>query len=123
MMLREYNGNTNMKSIESRFFLSLLCVTYLVFNFPHCAQANELVGYTMIDEKTVDGEFEGCDFGKIIRFIDGTAFECSTFSYTFSFMPTAQIYARELKYQGNSFVDIKMVIDDDVYDMMPVLLD
>lgn len=83
---------------------------------------SELVGYTLIDKKTIEDDFEGCDFDKKIVFIDGTYYECATYSYTYSFMPTAYIYAKKLTYKGKQYADIKMVVDDEVYEMYPIPL-
>ena len=83
---------------------------------------SELRGYTMVDEKTIDGDFEGCDFDKKIAFMDGTYLICSTYSYTYTYMPAAVIYARHFKYKGNVYADIKMVVEDEIYDMQPIFV-
>lgn len=89
-----------------------------IFAFDH----SELRGYTLVYEKTIDGDFEGCDFDKKIKFMDGTYLTCSTFSYTYTFMPTAYIYANRFRYKGKVYADIKMVVDDEIYDMQPIFL-
>jgi hypothetical protein len=83
---------------------------------------SELLGYTLVSEKRIDGDFEGCDFDKKIIFMDGTYLTCATYSYTYSYMPTAYIYAKHLEYKGKVFADIKMVVGDRVYDMYPISL-
>jgi hypothetical protein len=83
-------------------------------------EQSDLLGYTLIDEKTVDDEFEGCDFDKRIVFLDGTHLTCATYSYTYSYMPTAYIYARQIEYKGVVYMSIKMVVEDEIYDMYPV---
>jgi hypothetical protein len=40
----------------------------------------------------VDGDFEGCDFDKRINFTNGLIFVCSTYSYTYSYMPRVKIF-------------------------------
>ena len=83
---------------------------------------SELVGYTLIEEKTIDGDFEGCDFDKRIVFMDGTYLTCSTYTYTYSYMPTAYIYGRQFQYKGKVLMDVKMVVEDEIYDMSPIIL-
>lgn len=83
---------------------------------------SELVGYTLIEEKTIDDEFEGCDFDKKIKFLDGTYLTCAIYSYTYDYMPTAYIYAKRFEYKGDAFYDIKMVVEDEIYDMRPILI-
>jgi hypothetical protein len=85
-------------------------------------EQSELLGYTLIAEKTIDGDFEGCDFDKKINFLDGTYLTCATYSYTYSYMPTAYIYARQIEYKGEVYMDVKMVVEDEIYDMYPVRL-
>lgn len=49
-------------------------------------------GGTVINTQ-VDGNFEGCDFDKRIDFTNGLVFVCSTYSYTYSYMPKVKIFA------------------------------
>ena len=67
-------------------------------------------GYAVIDETQVDGEFEGCDFEKRIPLTNGLVFVCSTYSYSYSFMPEVLIL------QHVKSGDIKVLIDEDEYD-------
>lgn len=67
------------------------------------------VGYKIIAKKTVIGEFEGCDFDKKIIFDDRTVLKCATYGYQYSYRPTAIIL-----FNGSN---IKMIIDDEAYDM------
>ena len=82
-------------------------------------QLEQLVGYTIVDVKTVEGwydedgekgdSFGGCDYGRIIVFSDDRVLECSTYNYHYAYRPRAVILSN-----GSSF---KMIIDDHVYDM------
>ena len=45
---------------------------------------------SVIETQVVD-DFEGCDFDKRIEFLNGLTFVCSTYSYTYSFMPSVKI--------------------------------
>ena len=42
-------------------------------------------------ETQVYDDFEGCDFDKKIKFVNGLTFICSTYSYTYSYMPEVKI--------------------------------
>lgn len=106
-----------------------LVVAALLFSTAHADLADELedlVGYTIVATKTIEGwkegrksgsDFEGCEFDRVIIFSDGTALVCREYRYTYSFMPKAVILAKQISYQGRSFYDFKMVVDDEVYDM------
>ena len=67
-------------------------------------------GYGVVEETTVDGEFEGCDFDKRIPLTNGLSFVCSGYSYSYSYMPEVLI----LKHVTSG--DIKVLIDDEEYD-------
>jgi hypothetical protein len=78
---------------------------------------SELLGFTLIEEKTVvgyieDGEYEdgyqGCRRGRILVFQDETGVICAEHNFDFAFRPTAFIFER-----GSS---LKVVIDDEVMD-------
>lgn len=83
---------------------------------------SRLQGYTIISVTQVNGEFQGCDFGKVIRFMDGTALKCSSYSYTYSYMPDAVIFGKTMTHQGKSFAIIKALIEGEIFDMEPVIL-
>ena len=70
---------------------------------------DDLVGYKIVARKTIDGEFEGCDFDKLIVFDDRTILRCESYGYQYSYRPTAVIL-----FNG---YNIKMIVDDEVYDM------
>jgi len=89
-------------------------------------ELESLVGYTITESKTVDhwydddekdDAFNGCNHGRVIVFSDSTTLTCAEYGYQYAYRPTAVILAREFTYQGKSHYDIKMVIEDEVYDM------
>lgn len=106
--------------------LSLLGALLLVSGPAHADRCtrplSRLQGYTIIAVTQVDGEFQGCDFDRVIRFLDGRALRCSSYSYTYAYMPDAVIFAKQVSYQGKSFATIKVLIEGEVFDMEPVLV-
>lgn len=84
---------------------------------------DEVEGYTVISVTQVDGEFEGCDFDKIIKLMDGSALKCSSYGYQYAYMPDAVVFGKRLTHEGRSFVSIKLLVEDEIYDMSPELLD
>jgi len=83
---------------------------------------SELIGYTLLAQKTISGyiqdgkrgdDFEGCDFDRTIVFDDNTGVRCMTFSYTYSFRPDAYIFA-----SGPG--SMKMCVDNELYDVAPL---
>ena len=83
-------------------------------------QFSGMEGWTIAATTKVDGEFEGCEFGKMIQFLNGFTLECSTYHYTYSYMPDAVIFVRTLNHEGKAFFQVKALIGDHVYDMSPM---
>ena len=101
---------------------AITCIFLVLLLLPtaHASWAldrSELVGYTLVEVKTVRGEFEGCDFDKKIRFLDGTRLTCAEYGYTYAYMPEAAIYSRTVMYKGKRLTLVKMVVEDEIYDM------
>jgi hypothetical protein len=67
-------------------------------------------GYAVVEETQVDGEFEGCEFGKQISLMNGLVFVCQTYSYSYGYMPEVLIL------QHIRSGDLKVLIDDEEYD-------
>jgi hypothetical protein len=63
---------------------------------------DSMVGWTLIARKTIEGridkgvrhdDFEGCEYDRIIVFTDNTGVRCTGYSYSYSYRPTAYIWA------------------------------
>jgi hypothetical protein len=88
-----------------------------------------LVGYVITDSKTIqgwydddekgEGAFKGCKQGRKIVFTDNKVLTCAQYGYQYAYRPTAIILARPISYQGKTFYDFKMIVEDEVYDMRP----
>ncbi len=66
-------------------------------------------GYQIAETTAVVGEFKGCLATAPLRFTNGKAFACTTFSYSYSvYMPQVNI----LKNDNN---DIKVLINGTIY--------
>ena len=90
-------------------------------------QLEQLIGWTIIDSKTIEGyrddgedkesDWEGCDFGRTVYFLDGTSVTCNSFGYQYSFMPKAILFGRSMTYQGKQHTLYKMLVDGQLYDV------
>lgn len=78
-------------------------------------------GWTIAAVTQVEGDFEGCDFDRSIRFDNGWRLTCGGFSYTYSYRPDAVIFVKTIQFRGRSYWAIKALIDDQFYEMQPVL--
>jgi hypothetical protein len=79
-----------------------------------------LEGWTISSATSISGAFEGCDFGKIIKFADGTSLKCSTYSYSYSYAPDVIIFRKSTSIEGKDYSMVKMMVDGEVYDMSSV---
>jgi len=96
-----------------KVFLLVLLISCFALGRDFEDFAHKLVGYTIVDIKTVDGNFEGCDYDRKIVFTDGTYVTCLDYGYTYSYMPEAIIFGT--KHNG-AFL-YKMYIDGELYDI------
>jgi len=78
----------------------------------------EVVGWTLIAEKTVEGyvedgkkedSYEGCDYDRVLIFTDDTAVRCAEYHYSYAYRPEAYIFS-----DGTL---LKACIDDDMIDL------
>jgi len=110
---------TMRRSITAGFAMLLMAKTVDA----NCSsELTNLEGYTIIAATQVEGDFEGCDFDKVIRFTDGKRLRCSSYSYTYAYMPDAIIFGKRSTVQGKSFLSIKVLIEDEVFDMALMIL-
>ncbi len=111
-----------------KYLISALICLYSANAFSDPVDELEhLVGYVIIDSKTIKGwydddeseesTFKGCRYGRVIVFTDSKVLTCAEYGYQYAYRPTAVILAKEISYQGKSFYDYKMVVEDEVYDM------
>lgn len=91
------------------------------------SKLGSLVGYVIADSKTIkgwydgtemeEGAFKGCKHGRKIVFTDNKILTCAQYGYQYAYRPTAVILAKQVTYQGKTFYDFKMIVEDEVYDM------
>lgn len=85
------------------------------------------IGWTILDSKTIEGwrdprkpkkdGFEGCDYDRVIYFMDGTQVTCNCYGYQYSYMPTAIILGRSINFKGKSVTVYKMIVLGEEYDI------
>jgi len=112
---------------------SLLAVLLACASVPASAdlasKLEKLVGYVIADSKTIkgwydedgdekdEGSFKGCKHGRKIVFTDNKVLTCAQYGYQYAYRPTVIILAKPIEYQGKTFYDFKMIVEDEVYDM------
>lgn len=75
-----------------------------------------LEGYSVSIVTKVDGDFEGCEYDKKIKLQAGVSLTCNEYKYHYSYAPSVVVLARDI---GRAY-SVKVIIDDDIYDMQPV---
>ena len=77
---------------------------------------NDLVGYAIVASETIE-EFEGCEYGKIIKFQSGLYVICDEYGYQYAYYTDAVILARAITHKGQKVLLCKMLVEDDIYDV------
>ena len=76
-------------------------------------------GYAVIEETQVDGDFEGCDFDKRIPLTNGLVFVCSTYSYSYAYMPdvlilsTSRVVTLKLSLTMRNMMELCIAAEDE----------
>lgn len=117
-------------SVAGIIFVGFLCMSRSVVALD-ADDFSELVGFTIVATTNVTGDFEGADFDKQVALDNGMIFTFSTYSYTYSYRPSAVILARtftidEMRHLGvkplptQPITTYKLIIDDEIYDVRRV---
>jgi hypothetical protein len=100
-------------------FVVGLCLTIPTPVF--ACDLDDMVGWTLIARKTIAGridkgvrknDFAGCNYDRIIVFDDDTGVRCVEYSYTYSYRPTAYVWAN-----GSS---LKMCVESSWFSVSPL---
>ncbi|KKM17039.1 hypothetical protein LCGC14_1679800 [marine sediment metagenome] len=110
----------------SAVFLLTVCISNVSASDCESILENN-IGWTIIDSKTIEGwkdtdeqkedGFEGCNYGRVIYFTDGTQVECSCYGYQYAYRPTAIILGRNFGFKGKTYTAYKMIVEDEEYDI------
>jgi hypothetical protein len=79
----------------------------------------ELKGWTIMSVTAVDGEFEGCDFGRKIKLEDGSVLTCAEYNYTYSYQPDAIVFGKRSSFNGHNFISLRLLVEDEIFEMEP----
>ena len=103
---------TRMQQVAIRF-IALLCLSITAANADLADELEDLEGWLIFTSSTVSGDFEGADYGKVVKLDNGMIFEFDEYDYTYAYRPTAVLLAKE--YRGVIFY--KLIVEDEVYDV------
>jgi len=90
-------------------FLRLLPLAFCLA-FARSAAASDLEelakqGYAVVEQTEVRGQYEGCEFDRVIQFLDGLSLQCTSYSYHYAYQPEVLIM------QHISRKDFRVLID------------
>ena len=108
------------KAHVSRIICFLLTAATMPAHACDPSDFSGMEGWTIAAVTQVRGDFEGCDFDRVIGFDSGWTLTCSEYSYSYSYRPDAVIFAKTMQFRGRSYWMIKALIDDEFYDMQPI---
>ncbi len=106
--------------------LSLVSISGMAWS-PHpgvascdASDLSEIVGYTAVTSTNVVGEFEGADYDKPVKLDNGMIFEFTEYNYSYSYRPDVIIFARSATIQDRQVNLYKLLIADELYDVIRV---
>ena len=79
--------------------------------------SEELVGFEVIDNSTVEGDFEGSDFDEIVSLDNGMKFSFNDYNYNYSYRPDVVILAKKTMFKGYELLSWKLIIEEEIYDV------
>ena len=113
--------------------MKILWNTILLISFSSIAHAGcesileKHIGWTIIASKTIEGyrdsgeekkdDFEGCEYDRIVYFMDGTKVTCNSYGYQYAYMPKAILLGKSTTYKGKDLTIFKMIVNSNVYDV------
>lgn len=119
--------------MSNRILTFILLILIATFHLSAVAMDDydqqQLMGYALIAESSVVGDFEGADFDKLVELDNGMIFRFTSYHYHYSYRPSAYVYAyhasvdevRKVVPDATSDLTVyKLVIDDDLYDVTRV---
>jgi hypothetical protein len=80
---------------------------------------DKVIGYTLLEKTSVRATFEGCEHDRLIEFDNGTTLRCAEYSYHYAYRPDSYIFAKKIAYSGRDWIDVKVCIDGEFFDMRP----
>lgn len=124
-----HTANDNLGRRVTAIVPRAIAALLFLFGLTICPQAKALdasdfsglEGWTITAVTEVDGDFEGCDYDKKIRFTNGLVLTCSGYSYSYAYQPDAVILTKILSVGGRQYIEIKAIIEDEIYDFEPII--
>lgn len=87
------------------------------------------VGYYIADATTIPDEFDGCDWGDVVKLDNGWVFEFQEYNYTYTYYPDVVVLAKPMpdeyseELRKNGIKEFQMffyvlIIEDEAYDVI-----
>ena len=77
-------------------------------------------GWTIVAVTQVDGTFDGCDHDKKINLANQWVLTCGEYNYSYAYRPDVVVFAKPMAYAGRQMWMVKVLIEDEFYDMRPI---
>jgi len=73
-----------------------------------------------LEVTNASGEFEGADYEKLIKLDNGMIFQFNEYNYSYSYRPDVAVLAKKVTFGGKSLIIWKLIIEDEIYDVVRV---
>ncbi len=81
------------------------------------SKLRDVVGFTVISISSIRGTFNGCEHGRPIALEDGRILICESYGYQYAYAPSVVLFGKRMTYGGRDYVMMKMLVEDEIYDM------
>lgn len=80
---------------------------------------DDFQGYILLgmQEEYIDGEWEGCEYGKSVEFRSGDSVVCESYGYAYAYSPSASIIMGATFYQGAILYKCSLIVNSNAYDV------
>jgi len=79
-------------------------------------------GWTIAKVGAIKGTFNGCEFDRLVELQDGTVLRCAAYGYQYAYMPDAVVFTKGTSIGDSRMVMVKLMVEDEIYDMSPILV-
>jgi hypothetical protein len=80
-----------------------------------CDDLEQVVGFTLVASTRVQGEFQGCDYDRLVAFDNGLTLRCSEHRPKQAQHPKALVFLRQFDVGGGTVSMVKACIDGEIY--------
>lgn len=100
-----------------KYFVGVLLSIFVIPAYAiDASDFSKLEGYSVAAVTRIEGDFEGCEYDKVLKLQNGWFLTCQTYRYHYAYSPQVAILVNDI---GRGYA-VKAVIGNDIYDMQAI---